>query len=133
MGSCSSSGKGGASGVAALTSGVLNPKTKTDYVTRLKVIAEYGQPGYALDYSISNWEKGGKSRTYMRIEAYREYDGKLHHYQDYGYYDNKTGEYVPNREKNLGSSNIYDASGNEKITESKVSQTIAQLKKKGEV
>lgn len=88
-----SSGDKGGKLLNNLLSNVNNPSTKQDYILKLKVIAEHGENGYNTEVSISDWEKNGKSRTYLKINAYREGDGKFHHSKDYGYFDNKSNSY----------------------------------------
>lgn len=80
--------------VNKLVNRVTNPTTKDDFIARLKVIGEVGEPSYKTVVKTTDWNNYGKSRTYLKIDAYRESDGKYHHSMDYGYYDNNTKSYV---------------------------------------
>lgn len=121
-------GRGASSGISAGYNRVTNPKTKDDYVDRLKVIAANGQPGYTVSVSTSNWENYGKSRTYLKLNMNRESDGRAHHSQDYGYYDNKAQKYVPSKSHDLSSSNFYSASGSI-MSNQEISAALKKIKK----
>lgn len=124
-------GRGGGSSVSTgKASSILNPTTKQDYLNRLQFISDYGSAGYKSSVSTSEWENYGKSRTYMKINFYRESDGRLHHSIDYGYYDNKANSYVKSSKspKTL-SGNLYSAGG-DKLTEKEVKQFLKTRKRK---
>ena len=123
-------GRGGSSGGSGASyDKVMNPVTKEDYTTRLKVIAAVGQPRYKTTVSISEWENYGKSRTYFKLNMYREGDGKLHHSQDYGYYDNKAQKYVQTHKYKGLSGKLIDASGNNVLSKSDVTSALKKIKK----
>ena len=103
--------KGGAVDLSKEISRVKNPQTKEDYMLRLDVIAEVGEAGYSTVSSKRDWENYGKSRTYLKIDAYREQDGKYHHSRDYGYYDNVNKKYNPPRNVNNLDGKIFTVSG----------------------
>lgn len=120
-------GRGGSSGISSGYSKVMNPKTKDDYVKRLKVIAANGQPGYTVSVNTSNWDNYGKSRTYLKLYMSRESNGKAHHSQDYGYFDNNSQKYVPSKSHDLSSSNFYSASGSV-MTKSEITNALKKIK-----
>lgn len=123
--------RGGGKTVAQQTSRIMNPETRDDFADRLRTIAEYGEPGYELTAKVSDWEKGGKSRTYMSIDAYRESDGRKHHSFDYGYFDNNKGEFVSTKKyAPLNGDTIFSASGNDKLGRSEVETIVKKRKKK---
>ena len=127
------SGRGGSSGIGAISEkqvdSVMNPTTKTEFVEKLEVLAEIGQAGYETVAKTTEWEKYGKSRTYLKVDAYRESDGRFHHSFDYGYFDNVSGSYVASTRNDLYSAN-YDLGGNNKITVSDVVEALKKKKKK---
>lgn len=122
-------GRGGSSGGSGASyDRVMNPATKEDFTTRLKVIAAVGQPGYKANISISEWENYGKSRTYFKLNMNRESDGKLHHSQDYGYYDNKAKKYVQTHKYKGLTGTLYDISG-APMSKSEVTSALKKIKK----
>lgn len=130
-------GRGGYSGTAEYKAQedfkrFSEPKTRADYILRLEVLAEVGMPGYRTTSSVSDWENYGKSRTYLKINAYRESDGKFHHSQDYGYFDNQSGEYVRGRAgtNRLDYEHQYNASGNRAITDDEIKKAIKSINAK---
>ena len=121
-------GRGSSSGIGARYNSVMNPQTKDDFVSKLKVIGAHGQPGYNLSVSTSDWEGYGKSRTYFKIDAYREGDRKLHHSMDYGYYDNRSKKYVASKKYNDLSGNVvYSASGTS-LSKADISAALKKIK-----
>lgn len=124
-------GRGSASGagnVPKQISSIKSPQTKSDFIARLSVIAELGAPGYNTVASVSDWEKYGKSRTYFKISAYRESDGKYHHEIDFGYYDNVSKTYNPSRSNSLEGS-VFSASGS-KATDKEIAEALKKIKKR---
>ena len=107
---------------------ILEPATKSDYVDKLEVIAEIGQPTYKVETSVRDWQNYGKDRTYLKIEAYRDSDGKYHHEQDYGYYDNIKNKYVPSQSHNLDRE-LFTMSGS-RPSEKQIDDAIREVKKK---
>lgn len=121
MGSCSSGGKNNAnlsnsseSLINQMYERVKNPKTREDYILALQVVSSVEDGRYRYEFDASDWNKYGKSRTYFSVDAYRKSDGKHHHMNDYGYFDNVSNTYVPSRTKSLDpgvSKSIYSTSG----------------------
>ena len=72
---------------------------KEEAIKRLEVIANASQNA-VYDYTVkaNDWEKYGKSRTYFSIVETRK-DGASKHYSEkkYGFLDNITGEYKPEK------------------------------------
>lgn len=73
--------------------------TKFEAVERLKVIVKASEnPVYDYEIKSNVWENYGKSRTYLSIVETRK-DGASKHYKEkkYGFIDNKTEEYKPEK------------------------------------
>ena len=134
MRSCNSGGKRGgeSSRLNALINQVTNPTTKGDFMLRLEVIAEVGQPTYKTVAKITDWDNYGKSRTYFKVDAYRDSDGRLHHTNEYGYYDNKAKKYVAtNKYNDMEDSKIFTMSGSS-MPDDKLRNALKNIiKKKG--
>lgn len=84
-------------------------------IARLNKVAEFGGcQGYHYTVKINEWNKYGKSRTYFSIVETRE---RTKHFKEkkYGYFDNQTGEYVPDKYGDLSGDTVYDFGGNHKI------------------
>lgn len=102
MGSCSSGRKDnanllnpGKSLINQMYERVKDPKTREDYILALQVVSSVENDRYRYEFDASDWNKYGKSRTYFSVDAYRKSDGKHHHMNDYGYFDNVSKTYVP--------------------------------------
>lgn len=125
-------GRGSASGISTVFQRDLgrlnNPETKADFVFKLDVISEIESATYKYYAKETDWENYGKSRTYFKINAYRRSDGEFHHSKDYGYFDNKSGKYVPNQYGDL-SWKTLNAGGNS-VTEKEILEAIKRVKKK---
>lgn len=123
--------KGGGGGMQKQINAILSPMSREDYIERLKVIAEneYDNTSYNFEVSVRDWENYGKSRTYLKINAYRKGDDKFHHSVDYGYYDNKSNSYSSaNKHKDL-SSVLRDIGGNHEITSDNIKEILKRRKK----
>lgn len=72
---------------------------KTELIYRLNLIIEKSTSdnGYTYRAKIREWKNYGKDRTYFSITAARTYDGRIMKEKSYGYLDNETGEYHPER------------------------------------
>ena len=75
---------------------------KEKVIARLNEIVERTNNRYdTYNYTVSvkEWNNYGKSRTYISVNEYRMKSKGFKYYQklDFGYIDNKTNEYVPNR------------------------------------
>lgn len=70
--------------------------TKDYAVKRLQTIVNHSGDAYDYEIKVRNWENYGKSRTYLSIV---ETSKTSKHYVErkYGYIDNQTGEYVPEK------------------------------------
>ncbi len=96
---------------AAASSGARS--ATNSYEGKLNAIAAASAGGrYTYEVKTSNWEKGGKSRTYYSIVE-RAPGSKHYVTKDYGYYDNVANKYVPG--KNDLSGTLYDFGGNNKV------------------
>ena len=129
-GGSSRSGSGGG-GMQKQVNAILNPTSREDYIERLKIIAEngYDDTSYNFEVSVRDWENYGKSRTYLKINAYRKGDDKFHHSVDYGYFDNKNNSYSSaNKYKDL-SSTLRDIGGNHEITNDDIKKILKRRKK----
>lgn len=117
-GSSSSKNKSGAIGAAKTGGGagwseqMLNGAGGRDAaIARAQYIAVKSEDDkYNYSVSVSDWEKNGKSRTYIKINEIRKWDGKYHGSRDYGYFDNVTKTYVPSRGSDLGRGYDYGGS-----------------------
>lgn len=105
---------------------IQNPITKDDYIARLKVIAEVGVGKYDLKISVREWENYGKNRTYFKINAFRKCDGKFHHDQDYGYFDNINNVYVSTNKYKKLDGKVFDAAGMS-IDEQKITEALKKI------
>ena len=91
---------------------------KENLIANLHIIcneANSHDNGYQYQEKISEWESadGSKSRTYFSITEKR--NGSKHFAkQDYGYYDNITGEYFPQKYASL-SGKLHTYSGAELV------------------
>lgn len=122
---CSNKGGGGSGGakiVSQMKSRISNPQTKQDFIDRLQVMVELGSGGYKVNASIRDWTNYGKSRTYLKVNAYRGSDGKFHHSQDYGYYDNVAQKYVKSSSHNLDGT-FFDLDGS-KVSDAELDSAI---------
>ena len=72
--------------------------TREEAIRRLEIIIEYSHKNETYQHRISEsvWENYGKSRTYFKIIITRTCS-KHYNEREYGYIDNKTGEYVPGK------------------------------------
>ena len=70
--------------------------TKDYAVKRLQTIVNHSGDAYDYEIKVRNWENYGKSRTYLSIV---ETSKTSKHYVErkYGYIDNQTGEYIPEK------------------------------------
>lgn len=70
--------------------------TKDYAVERLQTIVNHSGDMYDYEIKVRNWENYGKSRTYLSIV---ETSKNSKHYVErkYGYIDNQTGEYIPDK------------------------------------
>lgn len=138
MGSCSSGGKNNAnlsnsseSLINQMYERLKNPKTREDYILALQVVSSAENPSYRYEFDASDWNKYGKSRTYFSVDAYRKSDGKHHHMNDYGYFDNVSKTYVPSQTNSLApgvSKSIYSPSGSV-LTEEAVRDILKKIHK----
>lgn len=72
--------------------------TKDYAIKRLETILNHNSSanGYNYRIKVNNWENYGKSRTYFSIIETRD-NSKHYAEKRYGYIDNKTGEYIPEK------------------------------------
>lgn len=84
--------------------------TKQEAIARLEIIvANSAQPdGWHLTIKANDWAKNGKNRTYFSITETRD-NSKHSKEKKYGYIDNVSGEYFPERLGDLRDN--YDFSG----------------------
>lgn len=89
--------------------------TKQELINRANVIIENST---TYDYcelrvKTNDWQNHGKDRTYISIVEKSTDSKTSKHYNEkkYGYLDNITGEYVPERYNNLQKN--YNFSGNQ--------------------
>lgn len=112
---------------------VSEPKSKNDYINRLRVIAEhsgsYGYEKYSYRAVESEWAKGNNDRTYLKIIQYRNVDGRKHGERDYGYYDNKKGQYVQTKTYSDLDGKVFSYSGAE-MSKDDIAKAISSLEKK---
>ena len=73
--------------------------TKAELINRMNIIIEKSSTnnGYIYHTKIREWQNYGKDRTYFSITAARTSDGRTMKEKSYGYIDNETGEYHPER------------------------------------
>lgn len=79
---------------------------KNEAFAQLTKIIEHSNKanGEAYEVKYNNWEANGKSRTYFSIEKTW---GKKCESKKYGYFDNMTDEYVPEKYGNLNNNFNY--------------------------
>ena len=136
MGSCSSGIKynanllnPGKSLINQMYERVKDPKTREDYILALQVVSSVENDRYRYEFDASDWNKYGKSRTYFSVDAYRKSDGKHHHMNDYGYFDNVSKTYVPSQTNSLDPGvrkSIYSPSGSA-LTEEAVRDILKKI------
>lgn len=86
--------------------------TKQNFIDRLNKIAEVSAAeGWTYTVKLNDWENYGKSRTFFSIVETRN-NNKHYTEKKYGYYDNKSETYVPDKYGNLSSEILFDFSGN---------------------
>ena len=136
MGSCSSGRKDnanllnpGKSLINQMYERVKDPKTREDYILALQVVSSVENDRYRYEFDASDWNKYGKSRTYFSVDAYRKSDGKHHHMNEYGYFDNVSKTYVPSQTNSLDPGvrkSIYSPSGSA-LTEEAVRDILKKI------